>query len=82
MVLISAEEAVAADDGAQLGMQDLDGDLAVVLQVFGEVDGGHAALTELALETVAVGQGCGETIEAIQGDPFVSLRAGPSLCSK
>ena len=36
------EEAVAADDGAELGMQDLDGDLAAVLEVFGEVDGGHA----------------------------------------
>ncbi len=35
-------------------MQDLDGDPAAVLQVFGEVDGGHAALAELALEAVAV----------------------------
>ena len=51
------EEAVAADDGAQLGVQDLDGDLAVVLEVLGEVDGGHAALAELALEAVAVGRG-------------------------
>ena len=39
----------------QLGVQDLDGDLAVVLQVLGEVDGGHAALAELAFEAVAVG---------------------------
>ena len=48
------EEAIAANDGAQLGMEDLDGDLAAVLEVFGEVDGGHAALAELALEAVAV----------------------------
>ena len=50
------EEAVTADDGAQLGVQDLDGDLAVVLQVFGEVDRGHAALAQLALEAVAVAE--------------------------
>ena len=51
------EEAVAADDGAELGMQDLDRDLAAVLQVLGEVDGGHAALAELALDAVAVDDG-------------------------
>ena len=56
------EEAVAADDGAQLGVQDLDGDLAAVLEVLGEVDRGHAALAELALEAVAVGKGCGEAV--------------------
>ena len=54
------EEAVAADDGAELGVEDLDGDLAAVLQVFGEVDGGHAALAELALKAVTVGEAGGE----------------------
>ena len=56
------EEAVAADDGGQLGVQDLDGDLAAVLQVLGEVDGGHAALAELAVEAIAVGEGIGEAV--------------------
>ena len=60
------EEAIAADDGAQLGVQDLDGDLAAVLQVLGEVDGGHAALAELALEAVAVGQGGGEALHGVR----------------
>ena len=54
------EEALAADDGDELGVQDLDGDLAAVLQVVGEIDGGHAALAELALDAVAVGEGGGE----------------------
>jgi hypothetical protein len=31
----------------------------VVLQILGEVDGGHAAAPELALEEVAVTQGVG-----------------------
>ncbi len=56
------EEAVAADDGTQLGMQDLDGDLAGVLQVFGEVDGGHAALAQLPLEAIAVGEGSAQAV--------------------
>jgi hypothetical protein len=55
-----AEEPVHADDSAQLRMQDLDGDLAVVLQVLGEIHGGHAALTKLAVETVTVAQRRGE----------------------
>jgi hypothetical protein len=50
------EEALAADHGTELGMQHLDGDLALVLEVLGEVDGGHPALAELALEPVAVGE--------------------------
>ena len=53
------EEALGADDGGELGAQDLDGDLAVVLEVLGEVHRGHAARAELALDPVAVGE-CGE----------------------
>ena len=73
------EEAVAADDGAQLGMEDLDGDLAAVLQVLGEVDGGHAALAELALEAVTVTERIGEAVEAIQADLHMlcAMRAAP-----
>ena len=59
------EEAVAADDGAQFGMEDLDGDLTGVLEVLGEVDGGHAALAELALEAVAVGERRSEASQRI-----------------
>ncbi len=69
------EEALAADDGAQLGVEDLDGDLAAVLQVLGEIDGGHATLAELALEAVAVGQGDREPgLRAAQAGPW--LRSG------
>ena len=46
-----AEEALAAEDGGELGVEDLDGDLAAVLQVFGEIDRGHAALAQLAVTT-------------------------------
>ena len=55
-----AEKPLGADHRRELGPQDLDGDLAVVPQVLGEVDGGHAALAELALDPVAVGERGGE----------------------
>ena len=58
-----AQEALGAERGGELGAEDLDGDLAVVLEVVGEVDRGHAALAELALDAVAVGQRRGEAVE-------------------
>jgi len=58
-------EALGTQYCGQLGAEDLDGDLAVVLDVGGEVDGGHAALAELALDRVAVGEGRGETVSAV-----------------
>jgi hypothetical protein len=42
-------------------MENLQGDGAVVPDIAGQVDGGHAAAAELALEYVAVGQGDLET---------------------
>ena len=56
------QEPLAADHGGELGVQHLDGDLAAVPQVLGEVDDGHAALADLAVEAVAVGQGRGEAV--------------------
>ncbi len=52
-----SEEAFRADDRGQLGFQDLEGNLAVMLQVLGQVDRGHAALAELALDGVAPVEG-------------------------
>jgi hypothetical protein len=41
------EKALPAEDGRQLGAEHLDGDFALVLEVVGEVDRGHAAPTDL-----------------------------------
>ncbi len=41
-------------------LQDLQGDLAVKLEVLGKIDRRHAAFTEVALDLVAVGEGGGE----------------------
>ena len=48
------EEALAAEHRGQLGAQDLEGDVAVVLEVVREIDRRHAARAELALDAVAV----------------------------
>ena len=47
-------EPVGADGDGELRKQHLQRDGAVVLEVAGEVDGGHPAATELALERIAV----------------------------
>ena len=57
-----AQKSLGTDDRRELGAQDLDRDLAVVLQVVSQVHRGHAALAQLAFEVVAVGQGGGEAV--------------------
>jgi hypothetical protein len=56
------DEAVAAEESGQLGLEDLDGDLAVVPQVFGGPDGGHAAGAQLALDAISALAGAGEAV--------------------
>jgi hypothetical protein len=46
-------------DGGELGMEDLQRDQPVVLEIPGEVDRGHASPAELALEPVATCQSLG-----------------------
>ena len=50
------KEAFRAHRGRQLGTQDLQGDLAVVLEVLGEIHDRHAAAAQLALKQVAISQ--------------------------
>jgi len=52
-----AQEPVRTHRGGQFGAQDLERDVAVVSEIFGEVDRGHPALAQLALDGVAVGKG-------------------------
>ena len=76
------QEPLAADHRAELRVQHLDRHLAPVLQVLGEVDGGHAALAELALEAIALGEGGGEAVEIghLAWDSSLSTRTVTSLC--
>ena len=49
----------------QFGPQDLHSDLAVVLEVLGQVDRGHATTANLLLDGVAVCEGGLETVEKV-----------------
>ena len=49
-----AQEALGAERLAQLGVEHLERDRPVVLEVVDQVDRGHAAPAELALDFVAV----------------------------
>jgi hypothetical protein len=55
------DEALGAQHGGELGLEDLECHLAVVFQILGEIDRGHAALAELTLDAVAIGQSGAET---------------------
>jgi hypothetical protein len=50
------QEPLGADHGRQLGAQQLEGDRAAVPDIVGQVDRGHPAGTELAVEPVAIGE--------------------------
>jgi hypothetical protein len=51
------EESLRSERGGELGAQDLERDGPIVPEVVGEVDRGHTAASELALDAIAVGQG-------------------------
>src|SRR5678810_410005 len=56
------QETLGADDGGELRLEDLDGDLPMVSEVLGEIDRSHPSLAKLALDAVAVDQRRGESI--------------------
>ena len=57
-----ALEALGPERGGELGVEHLERDRPLVPEVVGEVDGGHAAAAELALEGVAVGERVAHTL--------------------
>ena len=55
-----SQKTLGAERGGELGLQDLDGDLAVVLDIPREVDERHTPLAEGPLDLVAVPERGGE----------------------
>jgi len=51
------QEPLGPDHGGELGAEDLQGHPPGVADVLGQVDGGHSAGADFALQAVAVGQG-------------------------
>jgi hypothetical protein len=54
------QEPLGAEYRGELRPQELEGDLAVVFHVPGEVDRGHPTAAELALDDITVAEGIGE----------------------
>lgn len=54
------EKAFGAQHGAEVVVEHLDGHVARMAEVLGEIDRGHAALAELALDAVAIRDGGGK----------------------
>jgi hypothetical protein len=55
-----AMEALRSERVGEIGVKDLQGNRAVVFEIAGEMDGGHATTPELTLERVATAQGLGK----------------------
>ena len=51
-----AKKPVGAERCGEVGVEDLEGDDAIVLAVLGEVDGRHPAAAELAIDGVGAGE--------------------------
>ena len=60
-----AEKPLGTQGGSQFGVEHLERDRSVVPEIAREVDRGHAAAAELALEHVAVGQGGLEPLKGL-----------------
>ena len=60
-----AVEPIRAERGGELGVQDLDGHFAIVLEIRGQVDGGHATAAQLALDAVTILEGGLQTGEDV-----------------
>ena len=72
-----AEESLGTQHHGQVGMEDLQGYGAIVLDVVGQKDPGHATTSQLPLDPVAVGQGR----QGIQhaGQPDSGARFSPQV---
>ncbi len=75
-------EALDAEDGGEFALQDLEGDLAIVLLIVGEIHGGHAAGAEGALEAVVAGKGGGEAGGGVKGRRRAWRELGRCECSR
>jgi ribosomal protein S1 len=51
-----SKKALAAERFGEIGMQQFDRDFPIVLEIVGQVDGGHPARAKPAVEAIAIGE--------------------------
>ena len=71
------EEPLDPDDRGQLGSQDFEGNFAIVPEVVGQVDRGHATLSQLAVEPVPVTERRAKPFEPV-GHGVLDMEAPPA----
>ncbi len=52
-----SQESLGTNDGCEFRLENLEGDIAIVALIVGEIDRGHPALPDLALDAVAALKG-------------------------
>src|SRR3972149_7073407 len=77
-----AQKPIGPEGRGHLGPENLDRDLAVVLQVVGEIDRRHPATSELSLDGVAAGEGGVEALELIGWHDSTNLPGGPASATR
>ena len=73
------KKSFSTQHSSELWMDDLDSDLAMMTKIFREIDGRHAALSQLSFNCVFVGQRDRETIQRVSH--FCASRAIRALIS-
>ena len=67
------EESVGPEGGGKLGAQDLERHLAAVLEILGQVDRRHSALSQLTVEPVSVDESGAQSFQNVSHDPSTVL---------
>ena len=73
------QEPLGSHDCCDFGLQDLQRNLALVLDIGGQVDRGHPALAYLTLDRVAAVEGCVQSVDEIGHRGVVGRQGTPSL---
>jgi hypothetical protein len=82
-----AQETFCAERGGEVRVENLHRDTTRVLEILGEVDGSHAALAELTLDAVSVGERISQRRDAVVHEGAVASvaeagvrQARPMVC--
>jgi hypothetical protein len=73
------EKPLGAEDRHQLGAQDLHGDLAVVLEIVGQVDSRHPPFAHMSLQAVAVGESRRQAVGDVAGHLSKKIHGGDGV---
>jgi len=77
-----SKKALAAERFGEIGMQHFDRDFPIVLDVAGQVDGGHPARAELTVEAIAIGERFDQCNGGVHAARVSGSRSPPARCRR